>query len=368
VLQIINIATTSKELILQTACQVLAAGGLLIFPTETTYGAGVDATNPVAVEKLLAYKSRREGKPLSIAVTDQYMAQLYVEVNEQAQQLYKQFLPGPVTVVSHGKHTVAPGVESEFGTLGVRIPAHALILDLIKKYGKPITATSGNGSGQKRPYAIEDIFSTISDKQKSLIDLVLDAGTLPPNPPSTVIDTTLSTPLVMRQGDLNITNTDSQATQLETYSEAETKALAGKLVLKHWNVVKESGFIFGLNGPLGAGKTVFAKGVADFLQITETLTSPTYSYIEEYEYLRHGVSGKLYHLDMWKVSSAEEFERLEIKQLLQPHSVLIIEWWSQIKPLWKYQDLPVIEVDIADKQSHRTFTVTDSQTTRNTLP
>jgi L-threonylcarbamoyladenylate synthase len=80
--------------------EILAQGGLVLFPTETTYGAGVDATNQLAVNKLLAYKSRREGKPLSVLVANPEMAGKFVEINDQAQQLYDQFLPGPVTVIS----------------------------------------------------------------------------------------------------------------------------------------------------------------------------------------------------------------------------------------------------------------------------
>ncbi len=351
----IELEKTDHALAITEAISVLAAGGLIIFPTETTYGAAVDATNPAAVEKLLAYKSRREGKPLSIAVTSMEMAEQYVELNEQARTLYRQFLPGPVTVVSTGKGVVAAGVESEFGTLGVRIPAYDFVLKLLQAFGKPITATSANGSGKKRPYTIADIFSHISDKQKSLIDLVLDAGTLPKNDPSTVIDTTLSTPIVMRQGEL-LQTTETQTT-LTTSSEAETKDVAGKLLLKHWNAIKETGVIIGLTGPLGAGKTVFAKGAAQFLQIAEPVTSPTYSYIEEYEFSRHGVSGKLFHLDMWKVEDAATFERLGVHELCQPNTVVLIEWWNLVAEYMSNGICPVLAVDITDNQITRTLKI-----------
>ena len=104
------------------AVKILQAGGLIIFPTETCYGAGVDATNPQAVNKLLAYKTRREGKPLSIAVTDKTMASKYVKLNTTAVNLYTKFLPGPLTIVSRARHQVATGIESETGTLAIRIP------------------------------------------------------------------------------------------------------------------------------------------------------------------------------------------------------------------------------------------------------
>lgn len=311
------------------AVHCLQAGGLLIFPTETTYGAGVDATNPAAVAKLLAYKSRREGKPLSIAVRDAAMAAEFVEINDQAQQVYQRFLPGPVTVVSKSLGTVAPGVASEFGTLGVRISSHPLVAAIVAAFGKPITATSANGSGEKRPYTIADIMAGLSNKQAALIDVILDAGTLPPNPPSTVIDTTLSTPVTLRQGALVLEPNASQH-ELHSNSEAETKAIAGRLVLKHWNSLTESGLVITLDGALGTGKTVFAKGVAEFLQIAEPVTSPTYTYIEEYPFIRHSLTGQLHHLDLWKVDSAQLLDRLAVPTLFGPGRVVVIEWWQQV--------------------------------------
>lgn len=357
----INCSTTPVAEIIKKVTEVLSKGGLVLFPTETVYGAGVDATNQAAVNKLLAYKSRREGKPLSIAVTDAEMAEKYVELNEQARTLYQQFLPGPLTVVSKGKGVVAEGVESEFHTLGVRIPAYPMLLEVIKAYGKPITATSANGSGKKRPYSIDDALEELSEKQKSLIDLVLDAGTLPENPPSTVIDTTLSTPVMMRAGALEVVEKKAGATKLVSNSEEETKSIAGRLLLKHWNEVGSKGVVIGLDGPLGAGKTVFTKGIAEFLQITEPITSPTYTYIEEYDFTRHQTSGKLYHLDLWKVGSSEELARLEVPSLVKPNSVVVIEWWSQVKE-WLQAELPstqVIEVALQQKDDSREIIISE---------
>jgi L-threonylcarbamoyladenylate synthase len=321
----LNVIQTPAREVIEAAINTLKAGGLIIFPTETTYGAGVDATNPEAVNKLLAYKTRREGKPLSIAVPDQVTAAKFVEINQQAQKLYERFLPGPVTIISKGLDKVALGVESEFGTLGVRIPDHELVLKILKTFGRPITATSANASGKKRPYSVIDILDGLSGKQQSLIDLVLDAGELPKNEPSTVIDTTLSTPTTLRAGKIKTSGEKS----LTSSSEAETKKIAGTLMLKRWDEIKNKGLVVGLDGVLGAGKTIFTKGVAEFLKVQETITSPTYSYIEEYDYKRHGIKGKLYHLDLWKIETDEELKRLEIEKLIAPNNVIVIEWWDQ---------------------------------------
>lgn len=358
-MNIIDLQHTSTEKVIEATTAVLAAGGLVIFPTETVYGAGVDATNQAAVDKLLAYKSRREGKPLSVAVTSQAMAEQYVELNEQAKTLYKQFLPGPVTVVSKGLGKLAQGVESEFGTVGVRIPAYPLLLELLNEYQKPITATSANGSGKKRPYSIQDIFDELSEKQKSLIDLVLDAGVLPKNEPSTVIDTSHSAPVVMRAG--AISGGFDTATKLSSASEQETKTIAGKLLLKHWNDLNKSGLIIGLDGELGTGKTVFTKGLAEFLKISAPITSPTYSYINEYPYERHSVKGMLYHLDLWKIESAEELSRLELVKLAAPNNVIIIEWWSQVAQWLNDLHIPVVNVLLTDTgEQTRSIAISES--------
>ncbi len=316
------------------AAAVLKAGGTVIYPTETVYGIGVVATNPEAVKKVLNYKSRREGKPLSIAVTDQTMAAQFVEINEQARVLYERFLPGPMTVISKDLNVVAPGVASEFGTLGIRMPAHPLIMKIVELIQQPVTATSANGSGEKRPYTLDDIFTRLSDKQLSLIDLAIDAGTLPHNPPSTVIDTTLSTPLIMRQGAALSEETakqDKVIAEFNSNSPEETRQIAGKWLLKYWDQIKQTGLIIGLNGSLGAGKTVLTQGVGKFLQIEEKIISPTYNYLLEYPYQRHQQSGMLYHVDAWKIDTAVSFQQLKLEQIIKPGTILIVEWWSQIE-------------------------------------
>src|SRR3990167_4008724 len=100
---------------IEIALKILRKGGLVIFPCETVYGAAVDSSNEVAVKKLNRYKERPFGKPYAIMCSDQKMAEEYVELNKTAEDFYRTFLPGPVTIVSKGNHKVAPGIESETG-------------------------------------------------------------------------------------------------------------------------------------------------------------------------------------------------------------------------------------------------------------
>jgi len=163
-MKIINIKKTKKQQVVQEAIKVLKTDGLIIYPTETCYGIGVDATSQKAVDKLLAYKKRPEGKAIAIAVSDQKMAQQYVTVNETAKNIYKNFLPGPITIISKSKNKVAKGLEAEDATLGIRIPNYSLTLEIIKKFGFPVTTTSANVSYKKTPYSSDDILKNTTKK------------------------------------------------------------------------------------------------------------------------------------------------------------------------------------------------------------
>lgn len=329
-MQILKLTPKNYHHIINQAVTVLKNAGLVIYPTETCYGAGVDATSQTAVDKLLRYKTKRQGKPLSIAVANQTMAAKYVSLNPTAKNLYQKFLPGPLTVISKSRGRVASGVESATATLGIRIPDYPLVIDIVRRLNKPITATSANVSYKKRPYSIKDILNHTSKKQQSLIDLIIDAGQLPKRPPSTVVDTTLDDPLILRRGNIPFRSRMSVTTK----SAHQTSQLAQTLMLKHWNDLQKKPLMFLLIGPLGAGKTQFAKGIGQFLQIPQPITSPTYTIEREYDYHRHGIKGKFLHLDTWRLQNIAEFHQLNLATRLQPKTVIAIEWASRtLKPL-----------------------------------
>ena len=187
------------------AAKVIKAGGLVVFPSDTVYILAVDPTNQKAVDKLLAFKNRWVGKAISIAVLDKKMAEEYVVLSENAQNIYTNLLPGPFTVVSTGKHKVANGIEAENGTLGIRIPDNSWTHDLVEQLNGPVTATSANLSGRTPNYSVNFI-KKISKKKQAMIDLIVDGGKLPRNKPSTVIDATESEVKILRRGDLITTS------------------------------------------------------------------------------------------------------------------------------------------------------------------
>lgn len=317
--------------------KILDRGGLIIYPTETMYGVGVDATNFKAIKKLTNYKKRPFGKPYSIAVVDQKMAENYVFLNNSAKKLYKTFLPGPITVVSNGKHKVAPGVESELGTLGIRIPDHSLVLKILKAFEKPITATSANSSYQKRPYKITDILENISDKQKSLIDLIIDAGELPHNEPSTVVDTTLDDITILRQGDIEL----KDKKKILSRSEENTQNIAKELWQKYEKYLGQRAIIFALTGPMGSGKTQFVKGLARGTGIKEKVVSPTFNIELDYENKKRKI--KIVHIDVWRMSSDKELLDLQFESKIDDKSIIAIEWADKVADLIrKYNEEAII--------------------------
>lgn len=315
----------SDENAVKIAVDALRTGGLVIYPTETVYGIGADATNPSAIEKLTKYKNRPFGKPYSIAVADIKMAEKFVNLNKTATNLYNNFLPGPLTIISKGKHILAKGVESEQGALGIRIPDYKLVIDIVKTFNKPITSTSANASYKKRPYKISDILENVSDKQKKLIDLIIDAGELPRNEPSTVVDTTMEDAVTLRQGQIKF----NKENEILSRSEESTQNLAKEIWQKYEDYLGKRSIIFALEGEMGAGKTQFTKGLARAMGITELVTSPTFSLENEYG----DKENKLFHFDAWRLENSDEMKELGFEDLIKNKAVVSIEWAEKVGDL-----------------------------------
>lgn len=346
-MQTIKLNSNNSKEVVQQATDCLEKGGLVIYPTETCYGAGVLATNQKAVDKLLKYKKRPHGKAITIAVTSKEMAKRYVDINPSADSIYDKFLPGPVTVVSDDKGVVARGLATEYSTLGVRIPDYKLILNIVKELDTPITATSANSSGKKTPYTIDDILDNLSDRQKSLIDLIIDAGELPRRPSSTVIDTTKSQMQILRKGDTSI-HTTTQTITIK--SDEQMQNLGAEFIKEKTELIANKCLVVLFNAELGAGKTQFVKGLAKELGIEERVKSPTYSLMEEYEYKLSDKDAKLVHMDAWRLESIEEFGKLHIDKLILPSNVIVIEWAGNTEgyfvDLLKQGNVELIKIDI----------------------
>jgi len=326
--KILSINNTPKVNLVKEAILSLSKGNLIIYPTETCYGIGADATNAKAVDKVLEFKGFRKGKPISVAVADKKMATAYTRINPSAENILTNLLPGPITVVCEGKHKVDLRLESETGTLGLRIPDYPLVLGIIEKFGKPITATSANPSGANNPYSIADAIKLLSPKKMKLVDLVLNAGELPVNPPSVVVDTTQDQPEILRKGKIDFSKLNAKT--IISASPKETKALAMYLLERNWDLLKDKCLIFALQGDLGTGKTQFAKGIGSFIGI-DKITSPTFTIVHEYPFNLREVRGTFYHIDVWRAQGDKEIRNLGLSRIIKPGNIIAIEWIQKSK-------------------------------------
>lgn len=301
--------------------EVIKNGGLVLFPSDTVYILAVDPTNQEAVTKLLNFKNRFAGKAISIAVSDINMAQRYINLSEDTQKLYSRLLPGPFTIVSPGLHTVAPGIEAENGTLGIRIPNSEFILKLVKKLNFPITATSANLSGRTPNYSVPSLLSTLSLKKKNMLDLIIDAGRLPKNLPSTVIDATSPELKVLRRGDLVTSN----STSLISTSELETGKIAKFLFNKITAKKLSEPIVLALSGDLGCGKTIFSQSLGKLLGVKGIINSPTFVIYNQYD-LENNYYKKFLHFDLYRLTTKLDFEEIKFKDHFKNNIVVCIEW------------------------------------------
>ncbi|MBI1863412.1 threonylcarbamoyl-AMP synthase [Candidatus Microgenomates bacterium] len=307
----------------QKALNVLKSGGIVVFPTDTVYGLLVDATNESAVKKLIAFKERPKGKPISVFVPGFESIREVVSLDTSDVSRIKELLPGPYTVIFPSNHTVSRLLESENGTLGIRLPQYKAVNDLVKEFGKPVTATSANRSGRPSVHSISALMNQLSEKQKSMINLVVDIGSLPANKPSTVVDMTSDDVKILRAGDMPFSLSKTYVSN----SENETKQIAQGIFkdVSHEPGMTEKPIVFILQGDLGAGKTQFVKGIGESLRIEERIVSPTYVILNEYV-VREGAYKHLVHMDLYNIKDAEEFKHLGIEAYLNAPNVFCIEW------------------------------------------
>lgn len=201
-----NIISESSEALSQ-AIDVLSTGGTVIHATETCYGIACDLTNEDAVKDLFDAKQRPVFQTVSALFASVDAAREYVDVSLKAEELFAQYLPGPLTIVLSKKKSAPPiwltaagnGTDAQ---IGVRISSHPFAMKLAQTFGKPIATTSANVHGKPSPYSIAEIEAQWAGAPL-VPELLIDAGTLPPADPSTVIRVAGDTITVLRQGALS---------------------------------------------------------------------------------------------------------------------------------------------------------------------
>lgn len=179
------------------AAEVLKAGGVVVYPTETLYGLGVNAWSPNALTRVRAIKRRDDARPILVLVHDEHaLLGLIDGIPDPARALMSRFWPGPLTIVFPAAAHLPPELTSGRGSIGVRISSSPLCRRLTALCGSPITSTSANISGSPAPRSVVDIERALGPG----VDLYLDAGTIAAGLPSTVIDVTGPHPLLIREG------------------------------------------------------------------------------------------------------------------------------------------------------------------------
>lgn len=173
---------------------------ITLYPTDTIYGLGVDATDPEAVSRIFELKGRNDKKPISIVVADIEMMRMYADVTPLAEKLAQAFLPGKLTIVLTAKSNLPPILTAGTGTVGIRIPNHPVPLELVKKLGKPITATSANVADMPTLSSVPEILEQFGERKSMIYHNPAWSQSLPASLPSTVVDARGEEPLVLREG------------------------------------------------------------------------------------------------------------------------------------------------------------------------
>ena len=163
---------TAQEDDLARAASILREGGLVVFPTETVYGLGGDATRDEAAKKIYAAKGRPSDNPLIIHIANPADAEAYAVTNELYYQLAKAFMPGPLTVILPRRESIPKSTTGGLDSVAVRCPAHPVAHKLIELCGFPIAAPSANLSGKPSPTSA----SHVAQDMDGRVDMIIDGG------------------------------------------------------------------------------------------------------------------------------------------------------------------------------------------------
>lgn len=183
--------------IMQEAGELLKAGALVAFPTETVYGLGANALDEKAAAKIYAAKGRPSDNPLIVHIADMESLDLITkEIPKAAVKLAEKFWPGPLTMVFQKSDAVPYGTTGGLDTVAVRMPSHPIALEMIRCGGGYIAAPSANTSGRPSPTLAEHV----AEDMDGIIPMILDGGAVGIGIESTIVDLTEEIPTILRPG------------------------------------------------------------------------------------------------------------------------------------------------------------------------
>ncbi len=184
------------------AVAVLKKGGVVAFPTETSYGLAALINKSSALEKIFFIKDRPPTKPLLVLIPNRsFLDDLVTNISKDARLLMDNFWPGPLTLLFSAQPGLNKALTADTGKIGVRISSNKIAIELCKRCNCAITATSANLSGKEpciSPYEIK------RDLIPRGLDFIIDYGIVKRTPPSTIVDVSISPPRVVREGAIDI--------------------------------------------------------------------------------------------------------------------------------------------------------------------
>ncbi|MBI5755033.1 threonylcarbamoyl-AMP synthase [Candidatus Peregrinibacteria bacterium] len=191
------------EKILCKAVSVLRKGGVIAHPTDTCYGFAVDIFNAKAIARLYRLKKMLVTKPVTIMAESFSEAQRYGEFSLVSKNLAKKYWPGALTLIVPRKKTLPAFLNPNSDTIGIRVPDCPVSLALMVAFGGPLCTTSANITTLPSPYGVSDMLGQFR-QERVQPDLILDAGTIPFQPPSTIVKVMEGGVKVMREGAVKI--------------------------------------------------------------------------------------------------------------------------------------------------------------------
>jgi len=245
---------------IERAVALLRAGELVAFPTETVYGLGADAANAAAVAKIFAAKGRPADHPLIVHLPDaSHLSRWAREIPADAEQLAAAFWPGPLTLILKRQANVPDAVTGGQDTVGLRVPNHPLVLELLAAFDGGIAAPSANRFGRISPTTADHVREELGGR----VPLVLDGGACPVGIESTILDLSRGTPVLLRPGAIgaaDIARVLGRAPETAA-PQAETPRVSGSLEAHYaprtpLQLVSSDGLLFALRNALVAGEKV----------------------------------------------------------------------------------------------------------------
>ncbi|MDR2826488.1 MAG: threonylcarbamoyl-AMP synthase [Candidatus Adiutrix intracellularis] len=177
------------------AVEIIASGGLVIYPTDTQYGLGCDLTQKKSIEKIYRLKQRSQKTPFSFVCSGLTDIAQYAKISNFAYRIMKRLLPGPYTFILSGTKLVPQLMLTKRHECGLRVPDHPITLALVTALGRPVINTSAALEGQPIPTDPQDFV----DLFKNQVEAVIDGGFVP-GKPSTIVSLMDDNPIVLRQG------------------------------------------------------------------------------------------------------------------------------------------------------------------------